>query len=74
MPTLKEAANDFLAQKRIAVAGVSRTPAGHGANVVYTGLRRQGIRSSPSILTRIRLREIPATTTSSPSQAVWTRL
>jgi predicted CoA-binding protein len=42
MPTLKEAANDFLAQKRIAVAGVSRTPAGHGANVVYTGLRKAG--------------------------------
>ena len=42
MPTLKEAASDFLAQKRIAVAGVSRTPAGHGANVVYTGLRKAG--------------------------------
>jgi uncharacterized protein len=42
MSTLKEAANDFLAQKRIAVAGVSRTPAGHGANVVYTGLRKAG--------------------------------
>lgn len=42
MVTLKEAANDFLAQKRIAVAGVSRTPAGHGANVVYTGLRKAG--------------------------------
>lgn len=42
MATLKEAANDFLAQKRIAVAGVSRTPAGHGANVVYNGLRNAG--------------------------------
>jgi predicted CoA-binding protein len=42
MPTLKEAATDFLAQKRIAVAGVSRTDAGHGANVVYTGLRKAG--------------------------------
>jgi len=42
MPTLKVAADDFLAQKRIAVAGVSRTPAGHGANVVYTGLRKAG--------------------------------
>ena len=42
MPTLKEAASDFLAQKRIAVAGVSRTPAGHGANVVYNGLRKAG--------------------------------
>ena len=43
MPTLKEASSDFLAQKRIAVAGVSRTPGGsHGANVVYTGLRKAG--------------------------------
>ena len=42
MPTLKEASRDFLAQKKIAVAGVSRTPAGHGANVVYTGLRKAG--------------------------------
>jgi hypothetical protein len=43
MPTLKDAANDFLAQERIAVAGVSRTNGGsHGANVVYTGLRKAG--------------------------------
>jgi predicted CoA-binding protein len=39
---MKEAASDFLAQKRIAVAGVSRTPAGHGSNVVYNGLRKAG--------------------------------
>lgn len=42
MPTLKEAASDFLAQRRIAVAGVSRTDSGHGANVVYAGLRKAG--------------------------------
>ena len=42
MATLKEAANEFLAQKRIAVAGVSRTDSGHGANVVYKGLRKAG--------------------------------
>jgi predicted CoA-binding protein len=43
MTTLKEAASDFLGQKRIAVAGVSRTPGGsHGANVVYTGLKKAG--------------------------------
>jgi hypothetical protein len=42
MPTLKEAADQFLARKRIAVAGVSRTDTGHGANVVYTGLRKAG--------------------------------
>jgi predicted CoA-binding protein len=47
MVTLKGAANDFLAQKRIAVAGVSRTPAGHGANVVYTGLRKAGYEVIP---------------------------
>jgi predicted CoA-binding protein len=34
--------NDFLAQKRIAVAGVSRTPATHGANAVYQRLRERG--------------------------------
>lgn len=33
---------DFLAQKRIAVAGVSRTPATHGGNGVYTRLRERG--------------------------------
>ena len=33
--TMKEAASEFLANKRIAVTGVSRTPKGHGANVVY---------------------------------------
>ena len=42
MPTLKEAAAEFLALKRIAVAGVSRADAGHGANVVYKGLRNAG--------------------------------
>jgi hypothetical protein len=34
---------DFLAQRRIAVAGVSRTPGGaHGGNVVYERLRDRG--------------------------------
>jgi len=33
---------DFLAQKRIAVAGVSRTPATHGANGVYRRLKERG--------------------------------
>jgi predicted CoA-binding protein len=43
MTTLKEASGDFLAQKRVAVAGVSRTPGGsHGANIVYNGLRKAG--------------------------------
>jgi len=33
---------DFLAQKRIAVTGVSRTPATHGGNGVYKRLRERG--------------------------------
>jgi predicted CoA-binding protein len=38
-PTL---AHDFLAQRRIAVVGVSRDPARHGANIVYRRLRDRG--------------------------------
>jgi len=39
---MKQAASDFLAKKRIAVTGVSRTPSGHGSNVVYQRLRDRG--------------------------------
>ncbi|MGZ4105543.1 MAG: CoA-binding protein [Actinomycetota bacterium] len=42
MQTIKEAAGEFLAKKRIAVTGVSRTPASHGSNVVYKRLRDRG--------------------------------
>ena len=44
MPTpIKQAAADFLAQERIAVAGVSREDGGqHGGNVVYQRLRERG--------------------------------
>ena len=42
MPTMKEAASEFLAKKRIAVTGVSRKPQGHGSNVVYQRLRDRG--------------------------------
>jgi hypothetical protein len=43
MSTLDQAIDDFLAQKRIAVAGVSREPGGmHGGNVVYQRLRERG--------------------------------
>jgi uncharacterized protein len=42
MQTVKEAASAFLANKRIAVTGVSRTPAGHGSNSVYKRLRDRG--------------------------------
>lgn len=39
---IKEAAAQFLSSSRIAVTGVSRTPEGHGANVVYKRLRDRG--------------------------------
>jgi uncharacterized protein len=42
MPTIKEAAEDFLASKRVAVTGVSRHPENHGANFVYRRLRERG--------------------------------
>ncbi|MGE5288136.1 MAG: CoA-binding protein [Micromonosporaceae bacterium] len=42
MVTVKQAASEFLAKKRIAVTGVSRTPKGHGSNVVYQRLRARG--------------------------------
>jgi hypothetical protein len=42
MATIKEAASDFLSQKRVAVTGVSRTPGGHGSNAVYKRLRERG--------------------------------
>ncbi|MBI1352098.1 MAG: CoA-binding protein [Actinomycetales bacterium] len=42
MIPIAEAAQDFLAQKRIAVTGVSRNPAGHGSNAVYQRLRERG--------------------------------
>ena len=38
----KQAAQEFLSHKRIAVTGVSRSPKDHGANVVYTRLRDRG--------------------------------
>ncbi len=42
MLPMRQAASQFLANKRIAVTGVSRTPKGHGANVVYQRLRDRG--------------------------------
>ena len=42
MTRVKEAAEQFLARDRIAVTGVSRTPASHGGNVVYKRLRDRG--------------------------------
>jgi predicted CoA-binding protein len=42
MPTIKDAASEFLAKKRVAVTGVSREPKDHGSNVVYKRLRGRG--------------------------------
>lgn len=42
MPKINEAAAEFLANKRIAVTGVSRNPQGHGSNLVYQRLRERG--------------------------------
>lgn len=42
MENIKDAAAQFLDNKRVAVTGVSRTPAGHASNVVYQRLRDRG--------------------------------
>ncbi len=42
MAKIKAAAAEFLASKRVAVTGVSRTPHGHGSNIVYKRLRDRG--------------------------------
>ncbi len=42
MQTIKEAASEFLASRRVAVTGVSRKPEGHGSNAVYKRLRERG--------------------------------
>ena len=42
MPKMKDAAGEFLANKRVAVTGVSRKGQSHGANVIYQRLRQRG--------------------------------
>ena len=42
MQSINEAAAEFLASRRVAVTGVSRTPKTHGANNVYRRLRERG--------------------------------
>src|SRR5215218_6682517 len=39
---IKEAASEFLANRRVAVTGVSREPQNHGSNVVYRRLKERG--------------------------------
>ena len=47
MQTIKEAADAFLANKRVAVTGVSRAPKTHGSNTVYRRLRDCGYEVFP---------------------------
>jgi len=48
MPTVAEATTDFLAQRRIAVAGVSREKgSSHGGNVIYQRLKDRGYEVFP---------------------------
>lgn len=42
MVDIRQAADRFLASRRIAVTGVSRNPTNHGGNVVYQRLRERG--------------------------------
>lgn len=42
MQSIKEAADEFLRHKRVAVTGVSRNAASHGSNVVYQRLKERG--------------------------------
>jgi predicted CoA-binding protein len=42
MVTVADAAKDFLAQKRIAVAGVSRNAGAHSGNGIYKRLKERG--------------------------------
>ena len=42
MQSVEEAASAFLANKRVAVTGVSRTPKTHGSNNVYKRFRERG--------------------------------
>ena len=42
MQSVEEAASAFLAKKRVAVTGVSRTPKTHGSNNVYKRFRERG--------------------------------
>ena len=47
MQTIKQAATEFLAHKRIAVTGVSRKAGMHGSNAVYQRLRQRGYEVFP---------------------------
>jgi predicted CoA-binding protein len=71
MQDIKEAAAAFLANKRVAVTGVSRTPKTHGSNTVYKRLRERSY-DVFATRTRTRSRATPATRTWPRSPAVST--
>lgn len=56
MQSIQEAATAFLANKRVAVTGVSRTARGHGSNLVYQRLRQRGYHLFGSTRTPTRSR------------------
>jgi hypothetical protein len=60
---VKEAASEFLANKRIAVTGVSRTSQGHGGNVVTNACGSVATRCSRLIRTQTRSKATSASTT-----------
>ena len=48
MPAIDQAVDEFLSQKRIAVAGVSRSPGGsHASNGIYSRLKDRGYEVFP---------------------------
>ena len=63
MATIKEAASEFLANKRIAVTGVSRKPKDHGANTVSSVYATADMTCSRSTPMPTRSRVPIATTT-----------
>ena len=73
MPSIKHAAGEFLANRRIAVTGVSRKPENHGSNVVYKRLPERGYESSRSTPTPTGSRAIAPTTACARSPAAWMR-
>ena len=63
MQTMKQAAAEFLAGKRVAVTGVSRNPQSHGSNVVYQRLRQRGYQVFAVNPNADKVEGDPATTT-----------
>ena len=73
MTNVKQAASEFLANKRIAVTGVSRDPKGHGSNIVYQRLRERGYEVFAVNPNADEVEGDPATTTWDRSPAASTR-